>query len=194
MNIINCYPICHNYYYFDESNTFHCTESLNCPEKFKKLILNKKKCIDECKNDDIYKYEYNNKCYRQCPYNTYVNENNNFFCVFRLINNENITQKIIRTYSGSQIIYECIKDNTLNDNCNFQNIKNETEIFNLIKQNLNSLFDSESGKCQIIKGGDNIIYQITNAKNEKKLIQNNFLNNQNLTVLYLGKCEDKRRI
>ena len=65
---------------------------------------------------------------------------------------------------------------------------------NLIKQNLNSLFDSESGKCQIIKGGDNIIYQITNAKNEKKLIQNNFLNNQNLTVLYLGKCEDKRRI
>ena len=194
MNIINCYPICHNYYYFDESNTFHCTESLNCPEKFKKLILNKKKCIDECKNDDIYKYEYNNKCYRQCPYNTYVNENNNFFCVFRLINNENITQKIIRTYSGSQIIYECIKDNTLNDNCNFQNIKNETEILNLIKQNLNSLFDSESGKCQIIKGGDNIIYQITNAKNEKKLIQNNFLNNQNLTVLYLGKCEDKRRI
>ena len=52
-----------------------------------------------------------------------------------------------------------------------QGIKNETEILNLIKQNFNSLFDSENRKCQIIKGGDNIIYQITNAKNEKKLMQ-----------------------
>ncbi len=64
---------------------------------------------------------------------------------------------------------------------------------NLIKQNFNSLSDSENRKCQIIKGGDNIIYQITNAKNEKKLYcnTNNFLNNQNLTIIDLGKCEDE---
>ena len=50
------------------------------------------------------------------------------------------------------------KDNTLNDNCNFINIKNETEILNIIQQNFNSLVDLENGKSQIIKGGENIIY------------------------------------
>ena len=40
-------------------------------------------------------------------------------------------------------------------------------MLNLIRQNFNSLFDSENGKCQIIKGGDNIIYQITNEKMKK---------------------------
>jgi hypothetical protein len=31
----------------------------------------KKKCIDDCKNDDTYKFEYNNQCYKNCPEGTY---------------------------------------------------------------------------------------------------------------------------
>ena len=108
-----------------------------------------------------------------------------------IMNNENVYQTIITTSSDSQIIYECRKDDTLNNNCNFLNIQNLTEILNIIEQNINSLIDSENGKSQVFIGGDNIIYQITNAKNEEKLLKNNGLNNQNLSILDLGKCEDR---
>ena len=76
-NISNCYHTCEYLYYFDESNNFHCNET--CPEEYK-LIINKTKCIDYCKNDDSFKYEYNNTCYQGCPNNTYLLEDNDFIC------------------------------------------------------------------------------------------------------------------
>ena len=45
------------------------------PEKFNKLIIDYNECIDDCKNHNIYKYEYNNSCYKECPINTYSIEN-----------------------------------------------------------------------------------------------------------------------
>ena len=190
-NIRYCYPICDNYYYFDESNIYHCTEVLECPEEYNKLILDKRECIDECKNDDKYKYEYNNTCYQICPYDMFGNETSNFICEYKLVNNENISQKIITTPSDSQIIYECKKDDTLNNNCNFLNFNEEAEILNIIQQNINLLSDTENGKSQVIKGGNGDIYQVTNPKNEKEILKNNFLNNQNISILDLGVCEEK---
>ena len=38
------------------------------------MIQEKNKCIDDCKNDDIYKYLYNGNCFRDCPENT-IQEN-----------------------------------------------------------------------------------------------------------------------
>ena len=186
----NCYPICYNYYYFDVSNNFICTNNLECPEKYKKLIKNKKKCIDECIKDDIYKYEYNNLCYQQFPENTYNTQNNSYACINIILNNENITQKLIITNSNIQVIYECKNEETLNINCNFLNIENETEILNIIKENINSLFEPETGKSQVIKGGNDVIFQVTNGKNEKELLKGGLLNNQNLTILDLGECEN----
>ena len=46
MNIINCYEKCENYHYFDETNTFHCTDNYTCPNNYK-LIEDKNKCIDK---------------------------------------------------------------------------------------------------------------------------------------------------
>ena len=77
----NCFIKCQNYYYFDESNNYKCTEDKICPEKFNKLIIGKNKCIDECKNDNIYKYEYNNNCFEKCPENTYSSTNNLYICL-----------------------------------------------------------------------------------------------------------------
>ena len=48
----NCYEKCDYYYYFDQNNKYCCTQNLKCPYNYNKLILNKKKCIDNCKNDD----------------------------------------------------------------------------------------------------------------------------------------------
>ena len=71
----NCFEICTYYYYFDENNNYQCTTSEKCPEKKNKLITEKRKCIEECKKDNIYKNEYNNKCYKTCPNETYENNN-----------------------------------------------------------------------------------------------------------------------
>ena len=62
-DISNCYEKCDNYYYFDENNTFYCTETNKCTKKYNKLIIEKNKCISNCDLDTIYKYEYDNKCY-----------------------------------------------------------------------------------------------------------------------------------
>ena len=56
-------------------------------------------------------------------------------------------------------------------------------------ENLISLYSPEIGKSQVIKGGNNVVYQITNAKNELELLEGGFLNNQNLSILDLGECE-----
>ena len=55
------------YYFINENIQYTCTESNICPIKYSKLVEDKKKCIDECRNDDEYKYEYNNKCLKECP-------------------------------------------------------------------------------------------------------------------------------
>ena len=59
----NCFEKCKYYYYFNESYNYTCTESNECPENYSKLILDKNKCIDDCKNDNIYIFEFDNKCY-----------------------------------------------------------------------------------------------------------------------------------
>ena len=65
----NCYKKCDNYYYFDQFNEYKCTDIERCPPSHSKLIAEKRKCINECINDDTYKYEYNNECYKKCPNN-----------------------------------------------------------------------------------------------------------------------------
>jgi len=56
----------------------NCSEI--CP-KFK-FIFDKKICINNCYNDKEYKYEYNNRCYKSCPYGTRISKINNNFCEY----------------------------------------------------------------------------------------------------------------
>ena len=70
INISNCYQKCENYYYFDKDNKYHCTINEECTSEYNKLIKEKRKCIDSCNNDDLYKYEFNNSCYIKCPNGT----------------------------------------------------------------------------------------------------------------------------
>ena len=52
----------------------HCTNK-DCPSEYSKLIEGKNRCIDDCKNDNIYQYEYQNKCYKECPEGSIKNDN-----------------------------------------------------------------------------------------------------------------------
>ena len=74
----NCYNICEYNYYYDklDNNQYKCTISNNCPANYTKFIPNKKRCIDECENDNIYKYEHESKCYKTCPRGTLLSYNN----------------------------------------------------------------------------------------------------------------------
>ena len=46
-NIENCYENCNYYFYFDNSNNYHCTDSNACPAEYRKLIVDKGQCIYE---------------------------------------------------------------------------------------------------------------------------------------------------
>ena len=104
----NCYKKCDNYYYFDKNNQYLCTDEKECPPSRRLLIKEKRKCIDECYNDDTYKYEYNNKCYKKCP--------DNKICKYKI---------------GEDILTQVIWDNT-------EYAKNNEEIFSQFTQNAES--------------------------------------------------------
>ena len=69
-----------NYYYINIhwENNIECVNS--CPYNFPKLITKKNKCINECKNDNIYKYEYDNECYERCPSGTQLKAGEEYLC------------------------------------------------------------------------------------------------------------------
>ena len=76
----NCYKKCDYYYYFNSEKQYFCTEIDSCPLNYSKLIISKNKCIDNCINDEKYKYDYKDKCYEKCPTNTIPSENNTYIC------------------------------------------------------------------------------------------------------------------
>ena len=107
-----------------------------------------------------------------------------------LINNENITQKLFASSGNKQVILECKNDGSSIKNCNFLNIENNREISNIIKNNLKNIYDSEKRESQVIKGEENIIFQITNGKNELELLKGECLKEQNISILDLSQYEN----
>jgi len=116
----NCYENCEHYYYFDDSNNYNCTEDFQCPVEYNKLITEKNKCINECKIDDTFKYEYNNQCFKYCPNDTYGLEDNKYLCYntsldgYYLDRENEIYKKCFETCykcdkGGNQINHNCIK-------------------------------------------------------------------------------------
>ena len=70
----NCYKICEfNYYYYDSDNKYKCTDNEMCPDTLSKLIIDKKRCVGNCNDYNL--YEYNNKCLNECPNGTHLRDN-----------------------------------------------------------------------------------------------------------------------
>ena len=126
----NCFIKCENYYYFDESNNYICTDNKKCPEKFNKLIISKNKCIGDCK-EDIYLYEYNNSCFDKCPNNSYSLIDNIYLCLsqtpegYYLDSRDTIYKKCYKTCK-----YCSGKGDEINNNC-IECITNYTFLINL---------------------------------------------------------------
>ena len=157
----NCYKKCEYYYYFDDlNNYYHCTENDECPEKYNKLILDKKKCINDCKNDNIYQYEFENQCLKYCPQDTYYNENDKI-CIYMNSNNKNNDNK----------------DNIININTNYISLSNIIEITNEIsikichpncKECIKYSSDNKDMKCISCKDNLYMMYGTQNCVNVNK--------------------------
>ena len=188
--------------------TVDCSDT--CFQENVVVDLNNDKCI--C--NDNYKFEYNNACYQICPEGTYPILNNKFICTISVHdyyydNKDKIYKKCYYkcnkcSQSGNDLIHNCDKclDNFQFFNKVFlHNCYTVNEINNLLNNNLNNS-DNFHKEFQLtlrnefnnipLKNGDdyivptgNIIYTVTNTKNQKNNI------NENVTTIDLGLCEDK---
>ena len=126
LNNRNCYEKCQFYYYYDNSNKYHCTNNFTCPRLYNKLVIGKNRCIDYCYKDNIYQYEINNKCY---------NLEENISNLTTIIEENSST--IPNIYSESIILTTYINTNLTNYNITSNNTFQQTDYDFPLKYRLN---------------------------------------------------------
>ena len=181
----NCYRESPFYFYFDEMNQYFCTSSNICPQPYNILIDQKKKCIDECKKDDIYSYNYNNICIKECPENTKVDIDQKKCIESCLPNQIKLDNKCYNNFPND--LPESLGEN---NNIYINNNENFTDQLNDI---LEQTYSPEQGNSITIERDDDTVFQITNSKTELELLKNKSNNIQNISIIDLGECETKLR-
>ena len=176
----NCYIFCQYYYYFDEDNNYKCTQEKQCPSNHNKLINSKNKCIDDCKKDSDYIFEYNNDCLLQCEENLKIDVD---------------TKHCLENCNDNQIIFNemCYNDFPVNNSEFFKDgsifIENTTNFDDFLNNVILTAYSPEPGNKLIIQRPDETIYQITNSKNELELLKDKSSNIHNISIINLGICE-----
>ena len=94
------------YYYYSLTGEYMYTDNYYCPEKISFIIEDKKKCIYDCKMDDIYKFQYNGECLKNCPENTFPNSLNQCLDIN--------TEKCTITIKNTQILGYTLNFNIIN--------------------------------------------------------------------------------
>ena len=172
----NCYNICQYYYYFDENNQYKCTQNYECPSNYNLLIDSRNKCIDDCKKDSDYIFEYNNKCLIQCPDNFKFDVD---------------TKHCLEECNENQITFDnmCYNEFPENSQDFFKGgsilIKNTTNFDDFLKNKILSSYQPEVGNNLIIERPDEIVYQITNSINELDFLKNKSKNVYNISIIDL---------
>ena len=185
-NYINCYKNCSYYYYFDKFGMYHCTDNFSCPDYYNLFIPDKNKCIHDCEKDDIYIYEYDNKCYKKQKEMTIICDQDNPFenlkkhkCVKNCDFNEMLQKICILKYVTNETKTNEKKEKE-------EEIKVQDKILETIEEGFTSdNYDTtnlEKGKDEIIET-DKMKITLTTTDNQK----NN--TNTNMTTIDLGECE-----
>ena len=197
----NCVKKCRYKYYYTSYGQYKCTENQQCPKEVNLLIKDKNKCIEDCKLDNIYKFQYNGECLKNCPNGTKEKDNicytiNENKCSFHFIENylkENLTRRdidlLIKKYGQE-----------------FMNINNHISIYkndfiflsiyknkNCIKEFLLNVSEIDFGPCyELIKTNNNInsdliILIIEKYYNDSSLIFYDFYNPITLEKIDISK-------
>ena len=162
----------------------------NCDLNNTKYIPNNNTCISDCGKDELYKYEFNNICFEECPFGTRKSKKNEFNCEiicpkekpYELIE----FHKCIEKCTIADMFRKICKINYKEENKTIKEdlgVKIVEEILNgnlgeLIKQIL--INDTE-----IIINEENSIHQITSLNYQK--------GNNNLSTIDFGQCQDLLR-
>ena len=111
-NYINCYLSCEYYSYKNiNNNKLYCTLTQDCPNDYPKLSIPEKECLKDCSHIPEHKFEFRNKCYRDCPRGLTASKNVSDLCVpkyyYSLENKtqliEDIQEYLIYAFDGSEV-------------------------------------------------------------------------------------------
>ena len=97
----NCAYKCDFYYYYDDFNQYKCTEKNYCPEDNYLLIKEKGRCINDCRKDNKYQWQYNGECILKCPNDTI--ENTTTYICENEKNKCSLSRKEIKFYNNSDV-------------------------------------------------------------------------------------------
>ena len=196
---INGYKNCYNkysyYFYFDKnSNIYYCTENKTCYGTYDKLIYELNECVNKCKNNSDYKYEFRKRCYEQCPEGS-----------IKVINNINIDDFFCKPICPEEKPFEYVFTQECTKYCPIKELKQDICIINfdnyntksqdIILQNIEISFTCEDydaseldiGKDDIVFKSGKISITLTTTQNQKNNINNN------KTIIDLGDCENLLR-
>ena len=133
-NSTHCVFDCLYFYYYTSYNQYKCTEGPICPKDFNLLIKEKRKCTDNCIKDNLFKYQYNGNCLKNCPNGT-VNEINEYLCkdqnLGKCVLSENEFNYLNDNITDNEI--ETIAKNFANE---FQYTKNHVSRYKNIKYSI----------------------------------------------------------
>ena len=157
----NCFPKCDNYYFVDRDQNYFCTNASECPLDYPKLVLEKEKCIEKCKSDNKYNFEYNNSCYLFCPNGTIYRSNKKICYDIESISTDEAKADI----EAKEEKISSFKEDLMNGDMD--------EILKNITENGEDFVQDEDG----------MTLQLTTSENQK----NN--SNKNISTIDLGECE-----
>ena len=181
INSTNCIKEC-NYLYYYSNYQYKCTSSYQCPKKYNLIIKEKGKCIDNCENDNTHKYQYNGECYKECPNNTYHDENK-YLCKDITLNKCILQEKP----------YSSLKENITDEEIE-EFAKNYAIEFNYTDNHISS-FTNNIYKITFYKNAECIsdlnleIPQINFSNCEAKIKQNLTIN-ESLVIAIISKKDD----
>ena len=186
----SCYRKCNYYFYFDEFNDYQCTKANRCSNEYNKLIEIRGRCVDDCKIDNEFKYEFQKICHEKCPIFSKSSEKDEFYCIadcpedrpYEIIK----TQECVENCSMTEILnYECIINNKqapVN-----QDIKDDI-IYGFLMQYLTG--DADLSNISLQEG---IYFTSGNMKLGIIDYESQTYSNKNETNIHLGECEKKLR-
>ena len=211
----NCYEDCPYFHFYEEKeNKSICTTNLECPKNYDKLIEAKNECVFNCEDDDIYKYEFRKKCYKECPSDSTKRENStelniffsdkNYFC--KPFCNKETPFELIST---QKCVKNCPVKNIIDKSCilNFHNINSEEKeiekkeykdeedknekIYDIMLDNIEIDFTSNNYNFSFLEQGNNDVIELDKMTVTLTTIQNQKKDktNTNVTTIDLGNCE-----
>ena len=191
--LYNCYPNCTYYYYFNDSQEYHCTTSNECPPDFSNLINGTRECIKNCTETEDTKYEFRKVCYEFCPsISGYNNTITDYFCKISCPFDfpfEMVEQQIC--VSNCTIMERHLKKCRTNF---FGDEKKELLVQDKLYENLKDDIIDTFDYHYI---NDNFSIVLSEKNNTYEIVTTRKMNNPNITMnnsnsrIVLGKCETR---